>query len=495
MALSVSIINGLFIPPYVLKTIGVDGYSLWVIVVAFASYVQILDFGALNALTKHITESRLAKNYRAVEEYLGSFVTLSFCGTICIAALLYAFGPVLVLNVLSDSAYSVDLRSLIMGFAVIAAFNLNTSLFSCLVKASQRMDVQNLISITGMMLNVAFVVVFLQSGFGIFGVLYAAAISAALNFFLVIIFVRKNYRELRFRNFLVLKISKIKDVLVLGSPDQIGRIFSTIWGPMAKFLVVNFAGSSFLVAYDLGMRLVNQVNNIPGIMFNSLLPAVVELSMGKEEPKLIKLLRYSTQYLALLGMPLILFVLIFSEGLVSVWLSGVNPDVVLTIRILLIGNFCNLLTGPLYHAAIGLGAPRLGLQKILVHFIALISLIATTIWLNWGYYGIVLSESISIFISAVYFVRRSETTLAFTLSDAVKLVFKKTVTISISVISVFGVVYGGFYIFGGHFQGILSWGAFFAVFYTISLCCYYFFGLIGEYETLLVRTALVRRAV
>jgi O-antigen/teichoic acid export membrane protein len=274
----------------------------------------------------------------------------------------------------------------------------------------------------------------------------------------------------------------------LGSSDQVGRFVGILWGPFIRYVIQRISGIDFLVAYDLSIRVISQISNLPSVLFNTLLPVFSEFNALNNTEKIDKLLKKSLEYVAMTMLPLIVFILFFSNTIVKVWLGGVNLNVSFTIKILLVSAFVNLLTGPIYYAIISFGKPILGINKILISlFINLIALLMTYIF-NLGYWGIISAEFLSVIFGAFYFI--------YAFQKEFKYKVTLYITRKIFIIFILSFFVNLFILFGyRYFKSAVHDNFFILVFmfsiYVVFLILLYFkFKIISKYEFTLIKTCI-----
>ncbi len=482
---------GLVLPPYILHKIGVNNYSLWVLLTAVSGYVQFIEFGSSSSLVKHIADSKSADRYDLVSGYLSSVFVLFVVGSIFAEMLAYYGINIIGPYFFSNFGVLANLRNLVSGFVLISILMLFNGLFSCVLKAWQRVDIINAIAIIVSSLNITLIFFFLNEGLEIKGILYSYLSSSSLGLVLTVLFSRKIVKGKLVLNIFEFDYRLVRDILRLGSSDQLIRVLGILWGPVNKTIIQNFAGPQYLVAYDLTMRVISQVSSMPSMIFNPLLPAMAELNAKNDRSRLWTLFKRSLNYIMLAGAPLVVLFFFFANPIIAIWLRGPNDLVADTIRVLILSTFINILTGPLYMGTLAFGKPALGIIKTIVTFLTNVGLLVIALSLHLGYYGVVAAEFIGVLTGAIYFLVK----------------FDKSYGESV----VYHILKGGLRIFGlalasGFCVFLIPhvWTGFLPVykFPSLSALCflyfgcvgggYYLLGYVGKYEYDLVKGAIFR---
>ncbi|MHB9011056.1 MAG: MATE family efflux transporter [Ignavibacteriaceae bacterium] len=487
----VTVISGLFLPPFILSKLGINTYGLWVLILAITSYLKLLDLGTFSSLTKFLTES-LSDNEALVLKYFSSLFIIVFFGGLTAILVSMTVPKAILVLFLSSSSMPVNIDKILIGFMIVTVMSLLSDLFGCLIIARQRIDSLNYINIISVIINIALVVFFLMIRWGLMGILVSQLISLTVRLSLVLYIIKKSYQSFNLLELFVFEPSFFKEIIKLSRADQSMRITGIILGPMNKFLIQWFAGPSFLTFYDLSIRVVSQISTVPTMMFNPIIPAVAELNSKGEKDSINTLLSKSIYYLILIGMPIYFFVFIFSDSLINVWLGKPYEIVVLTIHILLVSSFLNLLSGPFYYTQIGLGDPKLGTVKTVLTFFLNIILTFVLILLGKSYYGIILGEAIAISLGSLYYLfnfgKKYKMKLFFTMW---KSIFNSLLLVLLSCFIILALFHYSQGII--NWMSLFSWGVVFAIYYSIIAILYYKFKMIGVYEWDLIRSIIFNK--
>jgi O-antigen/teichoic acid export membrane protein len=131
--------------------------------------------------------------------------------------------------------------------------------------------------------------------------------------------------------------------------------------------------------------------------------AASELDARGELAKLQELYERSHKYLALMGVPLIFFVIYVAKRAVALWLGQSLSLVAAPLAILVVACFLNLITGPGYLILIGKGYLVPGMKSALFGMALNLSLGAILTYL-YGFWGAVWITSMSVVGGAAYFI-------------------------------------------------------------------------------------------
>lgn len=265
------------------------------------------------------------------------------------------------------------------------------------------MDVTNKISIAISIPKIIGTVFFLESGYGLPGLMVNNAIIFVISGIINIIIAFKLLPELRFNPFLFSK-EMLKKLFGFGYKMQITRISGMVSLHIDKFLIAYFLSLGFVTFYQLGSSIVDKAKSIPLLLTTALLPAFSEVNAKQERQKLIKGYIRGTKYLSLVTFPLFTFLIISAPNIMMVWMGQGYEMSIWIIQILALGWLFNILIGVGCSVVQAIEKPEIQMRASLISTILNLTLSLILI-IKFGFVGVVIGTSISVFLSAGYFVR------------------------------------------------------------------------------------------
>jgi len=401
----ITLIYGIFLPVLILKTIGKDQYSIWVLVMAYSGFIRLLDLGSFNALTRYLSHE--THNKPEMYKYFSSLFIVILISLLVVMVLVLLIFPIFVTSMFPNLEYQ-DLNFIFTGFLLVASINLLTDVFANLLKAIHRFDLINYSVIIFSALNIITIPLFLHISNNLDALLYSFVFSSIIRFTYVIYSIYKSDLEFELFSIFYFNLGYFKKIFLLSSSDQWIRGIGVFWGTFIKYLIQKQFGSQYLVAYDLSMRVISQFSNFPNIVVSTLLPIFSSLNSQSEIDKIMSIIKKILWYLSLSILPIVIYLIIYSTEIVTIWTGKENDIISLTIVILVISSFINILTSPIYYATLAFEKPRPGIRKTLIAFLLNIMIVSISILMGMGYYGIIFAEFISTLISVYYFVHHFE---------------------------------------------------------------------------------------
>ena len=235
----------LMLSPFVVRTLGDDSYGIWTLLISLTGSYGLLDLGVRSAVGYYLTRYYTKRDQEGVERTMNTALVLMFvaAGIATIITVILAVG----FPYWKPEAYEREPNSvlaiLIMGLGV--AFSFPMALFSTVIYARQRLDLQNLVGICQRLLTAGATVAFLMADTGILGlsiaVMGCSVLGWAANAWLARrlmpelkirlgSFSRKSFRELKsygFYNFIVNAADNIllyTDALVIGAVMSLSAV-------------------------------------------------------------------------------------------------------------------------------------------------------------------------------------------------------------------------------------------------------------------------------
>jgi O-antigen/teichoic acid export membrane protein len=195
----------------------------------------------------------------------------------------------------------------------------------------------------------------------------------------------------------------ISKLLPFGLKLQFAKIADIITFQTDKAFVSYFTGVSSVTYYHLGSQLNWRIRDVPLLLLTSLLPATAELHTLNEKEKLNNLYLRGTKYLAVIAIPLMLFLGTTSHLIMVAWMGyGYELSAYIS-QILIFGYLINILVGVGVIVAAGMNKPEFQWHSAVLTSIVNIALV-TFCGHFWGIIGIASAISFSLLVGPIYFI-------------------------------------------------------------------------------------------
>jgi O-antigen/teichoic acid export membrane protein len=431
---------GFFIPPYIIKNIGMDQFGIWALVGAFTSYLGVVDMGLGYSLTVFVAKNREKNGDLSANDFIGTSITVYTLLGLFLLFLIWIFRNKIAHTFFNVSAgQQAMVAPLLMITCSIFVFNLIFSAFNSVVNGCQRMDLTNKISILFGLLNAVTVIMALKYGFGLLGLVIATSIASIISAGLSIYLAHRVYPKLNigFGNF---KVAAFKNMFALGFYIQSAIIAGLIMNQTNKAIMGYFLPIAAVGLFELASRVSDSLRQVPLAILAPIMSAAPELHSQGDSKGIEKMYGRSMKYLNALCLPMYVFLFIFAQKFVTVWVGPDHNQVALALRYLLVANYGNVLTGGQYYILNGIGKAHYGLHTALIAIpISLAGGIVFT--KHWGFEGMLVAITAAYLIPVFYymwiFYRETKFNFTSTFIDSIKWPLIYSVVLALGTIHIY----------------------------------------------------------
>lgn len=390
----VTIITGLLLTPFVIRTLGETQYGIWTLAGSLLAYLILFDFGLANALAKY-TGEYVARNDQDTVNRLSSTLLIIFT----VVGVL-AFGVAVWLSFNFTHFFVVPLgyyrsvRFVILLLGANFAVGLPLSIFNALTVGYQRYDILNAISSLGLILNAGLTVLVLLMGWDLIGLAAVTLLITILKpLFLWLAISRWVTQSFALRISLFDKgLSKALTsysvfMFIIFACRQIESSSSSI-------IVGHFVSVEEVTVYAVGVKLSGFLANSLMPMTMIFFPAFSELSASPERSQLRELFVEGVRVTVSLGGPMTGFLIILSRPLISMWVGSEFADSAPVAIILILQTF-------LYQQLVIVGSLLQGIGRLrfftILHVLVVTFgiLFSVTFVREWGPLAVALGSLVS----------------------------------------------------------------------------------------------------
>ncbi|MCH8204858.1 MAG: flippase [Candidatus Hydrogenedentes bacterium] len=399
---------------YIVSQIGIAQYGLWGVIAAFTGYAALFDLGVGSAYTKYIAEHDARDEKEEISRIVSTgFFFYALFGAVFVAIAWPAVDLLLgIVERMGETASGdlarpevlADMRFLLRWGLVLFAVSNCIMPFTSVQTGLQRMGVTNAISVGVSFVKIGATLYFLESGYGVRGLLYANALVLVVFGMASVTAAFVLCPSLRLSVFRISR-STFKRLFSFGWRTQVSRLSNLIMFE-TDVLVITFILRDLQLAglYKIGIELANKARQVPSALLTALVPAVSGLDATNEDEKLQRLYVKSTKYVAALTVPVLAFVAGAAGLLMSAW-QGTALELgaaVIVLRMMAFGYVANVLPGPGVTVALGTGRPDVQMKAGLI---SMTSNVVMTVGLVYtiGFWGVPIATVVSMFLSWGWF--------------------------------------------------------------------------------------------
>jgi O-antigen/teichoic acid export membrane protein len=423
----------LIVIPVFLKKLGASGYGTWAVFLAISGVTSLADLGLVTTLSKHVAEFYAVKDFRALNRLVNTGFVLYLTIAGVLASVLWAASPLLISGLFRGSLVPMQELQILwrcLIFLVIA--NILTLLFSSIVIGLQRLDLSTALTSWNLLSSAGLSILFLRWGWSLRGVLYAYVFAAWATLSGYIYVVRVLLPELK-PHPSDCHWTTAKEILGFSAKTYVTQVAVVIHNQIEKIYLARFVGLVAVGWYDISSELALKLRGIPSLILAPIMPAAAELDAQSDDGRLHGLYYRAHKYLALIGVPFVLYIVFISKRFVELWVGPALAVIAVPLSMLLMVNFVNLVTGPGLLILVAKGKLKPGLYSAFVG-IALNLSLSLFLIRAYGFQGAVIGTSLSLGIASGFFLYLFQRETDRSFSKVIRSTYLKPVTCSLTVL-------------------------------------------------------------
>lgn len=402
----VNILVTLISYPLYLKYLGVEQYGLWATVSVVLAFSQIGLLRINTAVVKYVAGEYGKKNFQAITEYISTSLYILLVPSLIIIILL-AFLKSQIAGFLNlKEVFMHHGTRLIFFVGLLSVFSFFVHVIKGVMSGIGRMDIANYIFLFSRISQVILAVGLLILGCGVWSLYFGFLLYFVLP--LIICWVILGYiYHIKVFSFSAFRKQKLKELIKFGGALTTANIANMFVMPFNKIIIARYVGLSEVAYYEIAIKVITSIRGLFVKGLEAILPKISELH-GKATESLKSILsihRKGMKFILLGAFPLFLIMFILANPILKVWLGErFNVQIVLALRILLIGWFFNLLAVPDYFMFMGADKVKYSVIATCLKSITNIVTILVLLFLNIQFTlsKVAVIDSASLLIAVIY---------------------------------------------------------------------------------------------
>jgi O-antigen/teichoic acid export membrane protein len=389
-----SFVLNLLLTPFILSHLNVGDFGAWILLSIFVYSFSLLDLGLGSSFVKYISAYHTYDDHDRINKVI--FSGLAFYGLFGILIVLVGLlveAPLLHLFRITGAS---DVYFLVL--LTCAVTNIGAMLLS-VFKGVQRMDKSNSIEIKMSFLNALGTVLFLEGGFGMFGLAVNGLLNALIALLVTVVTLKRIVPKVTFGWNFDRKL--LREMFGYGFKISVSRIGGLICFQADKLIVSRFIGLAAVSFYEVSSRLTSFMRAVPLVMLSALIPATSELGARNDREKILRTYLLVSRYVAMVTVALVAFLVLDAGSIVRLWLGKSFDQSAFLIQILAIGYGANVLGGTASQTGAGVGRPEFDMRSTILLSIVnpMLSLFLVR---EYGAAGAAAGTSFALIIATVY---------------------------------------------------------------------------------------------
>lgn len=372
---------GFFLAPFILHHLGNIGYGVWLLAISAVAYLGLLDLGIQDAVLRFISKGHTQKDHQGASEAMSAALWIRL--QISILALLLCAGLAAVFPLVFKvpAELATDAREAILLIGLTTAINLSVGVFSGVISALNRYDLQNYVSLAQTAVRVVGVVTVLRTGHGIVAIAVSELIAALVGNVLRMWVAKRLYPELRIQ----LKRPKretLRQIWTYSSYAFLTMIAIQLVYQSDNIVVGAFVSASAVTFYGIANSLCVYTGRLVDSMGFTFIPAASTYEAAGNSARLLVLYKNGTRAMLMVALPILITLILRGPSFIGLWMgpqySHQSGIVLIILCIPLFFSYANKTAGAIAFGiekhkmgalwAIGEGVANLTLSIILVHW-------------------------------------------------------------------------------------------------------------------------------
>jgi O-antigen/teichoic acid export membrane protein len=317
---SISLITGFLLSPYLFRKLGPEGYGIWALSFSLIEYYWLLDLGVRSATAKFVAHHWTTGESAQVSEIMSTAVSYSCLIAVFMLGIVALAAPHIEGFFHISDSYHESFRALLMLMTVSWCLGLIFNLFSAAIEAVQRFDVTSRIAIITTGTRAAVWTTMLYLGYGIVALGIATLANQCLMYALNYYYFRKVLPDcrvsLRHAGF-----ETLKKMWNYGIHTFLQTVSMMGLNQGPPILIGHFLPTEFVGFYNLPVRLLQYTVEFIGRIGVVTNVNAAALAAREESQPLAKLAEYANRYCLAIFMPLAILLWIYGDQFFRLWIG------------------------------------------------------------------------------------------------------------------------------------------------------------------------------
>ncbi|HWR52055.1 MAG TPA: oligosaccharide flippase family protein [Bryobacteraceae bacterium] len=319
LGVAVAIVSGIFLSPYLIRKLGAEGYGVWVLVFSLIENYWLFDLGLRSATVKYTAEYRATNETWRINEIVNTGVVYFSA----MAVLLMAGSWLLSRHVDRvfhiSPAHTAEFQFLIVIIGASWSFGMIFNVFNATLEGFQRFDISSRIWIVVTVIRVAGTAILLVLGYRLMALGLLVVASQLFGYALSFLYVRRVFPEQRF-SLRFASLKTFRQLVSYGIHTVTGTIATQLLNQSAPLIIGRFRPVAHAGYYSVPTRLLQYTGDAVSRVALVTTSNASDLQARQEHAAIPRLGIIVNRYCLALFMPVAVFLLVYGEQLIRVWI-------------------------------------------------------------------------------------------------------------------------------------------------------------------------------
>lgn len=395
------LIAGIFLPPYVISCIGVDGYGLTVMVSSVLTFLTLLQLGVPQATVRYLSENISKDDFLGVNKvYNSSLAILGAVSVVVAVVVLWINYNYEILGKTGIELTSWEVRSTVLILGAAAVLSVPLMIFeSCVIARREFIayaSIQSFITVFRVLVVILVLHIYSEK---LFAYVMVAAVFTIMPYLAVMCWQKFNNTNLII-SFTMIDTETVKRLIKHGSIVSASVIAWLFMTNFNNLIIGKFLGAKQLAMYSLALVWSGLLQGVSTSISQVLLSDAAGRSVAGDYEYIRMLAVRSSKFILVGFSPAIVFLAIFRNEIMTTWLGPGFEDAASIMVPILVGEIFTVINSPVANIVI-----VTGMAKYAAKFNMLLAVIsACTLFIGVYYLNFEIVD-VAIMYGMVFFIR------------------------------------------------------------------------------------------
>jgi O-antigen/teichoic acid export membrane protein len=376
IATIVPAVSTLVLTPILLANLGEQSYGVYVAAMSLVGTLAVLDLGMTSAATKYVAQVDVQEDKQKLNAIISNSFSFYILIGLIVLVFVYIAAPMIGSRIVGETDLSIEtLIRIVWLIGWVFSLNLLRGVMSGVIRGFQRYEAIAFTQTLYYFLLFALQVVIVVLGGDISDLLwvnfFVVAILLTVNIFIV-----KRYLVNNLNLFIIPNKRIIRELLSFGVFLLVANLGGMMLTSIDKLVIINVLGAATLTYYAVPLQLFVYIHRFGNTFASILLPLTSELQSAQDARNMRRLYLRSIRLVTLLTMIPTVCLAIFSERVLSMWVS---PELAIVsapiMQVIAIGYLFQYIAIVPYYFLLGTGKVRNAAISLVIIAVVAIALL------------------------------------------------------------------------------------------------------------------------
>lgn len=381
--------------PMIIRTVGIDTFGLWGILLGLFGYFLCFDVGVTLSIERYIAFYKARNDTTKLQQIFSTAFTYLLLLCLFLFGIIFFGGHYILSAIIHNSPVSTNL--LLQCYPGIAA-NMLLFVFISIPRGFQQFNLSSKIQIIGKLVYALSVILLLHYRPTVTSLIIAFNVQSCTQLLLYVFISKKIAPYLKIFRFGI-TLSVLKTLINFGYKIQISFLSNLVMLHFDKMLLSYFFGLRYVGYYEAATRIVYAIRDIPMFLISVVMPRISELASQNNMPEIRKIYLTIIRQLALFSFFLMAVLLSLGTTVFELLIKeSTNPFTYLVYIVLAASCFWHVISAGALYTARGIGKSSVDLVTSLTSL--LLNVVFSLLLLRlFSYNGVVFGTAIAMLIS------------------------------------------------------------------------------------------------